>query len=71
MDYTLERVEKFSPKFKKFARIRNDAVLADGDILRAVFCSSSDHGNQPAPGIKIAYNDELRYMQCCVFLIMA
>ena len=26
-DYTLKRVEKFSPKFKEFARIRNDAVL--------------------------------------------
>ena len=46
-DYTLKRVEKFSSKFKDFARIRNDSVLADGDILRAIFCSS-DHGNPPS-----------------------
>ena len=49
-EYTLKRVEKFSSKFKDFARIRNDSVLADGDILRAVFCSS-DHGNPPSGNV--------------------
>jgi hypothetical protein len=47
MEYTLKRVEKFSSKFKDFVRIRNDSVLADGDVLRAVF-RSSDHGNPPS-----------------------
>jgi hypothetical protein len=43
-EYTLKRVEKFSSKFKDFVRIRSDSVLADGDVLRAVF-SSSDHAS--------------------------
>lgn len=51
-EYTLKRVEKFSSKFKDFVRIRNDSVLADGDILRAIF-SSSGHGNPPSGKIII------------------
>lgn len=43
-EYTLKRIEKFSSKFKDFARARNDS---DGDILRAVF-SSTNHGNPPS-----------------------
>lgn len=46
-EYTLKRVEKFSSKFEDFARARNDSVLSDGDILRAVF-SSTNHGNPPS-----------------------
>ena len=45
--YHLKRVEKFSPKFNNFTRIRTDSVLLDGDILRAIF--SSSHGHSP-PG---------------------
>lgn len=63
-DLNVELTQKFSPKFKEFARIRNDAVLADGNILRAVFCSSSDHGNPPAPGIQLIITIALQ--QCRV-----
>ena len=46
-DYHLKRVDKFSPKFGDYVRIRNDSVLSDGDMFRTIFFSGSgkSHGN--------------------------
>ena len=38
-NYHLKKVDKFSPKFGDYVRIRNDSVLSDSDMLRAIFFS--------------------------------